>query len=263
MTGEHKPVTDTELHAFADGLSEEQDRARIEAWLAETPEDAERVADWSRQNAEIRSLFAGHARHLPGDVDRITGFSRTTGPGNRLLKLLAGSIAAIAIFAAGAVTGRLVPLPFEPVQQLQAVAETLPREAQSAFLIYASEKRHPVEVGAGEEAHLAKWLGKRLDYPLAIPNLTSLGFQLVGGRLVPVNDKAGALLMYEDGNGQRLTILIGRNDDNHNTSFRYASVGTVETFYWIDDAIGYAVTGEISRDRLRQVAEECYKQLPT
>ncbi len=51
--------------------------------------------------------------------------------------------------------------------------------------------------------HLATWLGKRLDYGLKIPDLSSLGFSLVGGRLVPVNDTAGAMLMYEDvtGNG--------------------------------------------------------------
>jgi anti-sigma factor RsiW len=142
--------------------------------------------------------------------------------------------------------------------------ETLPRQAQSAFLVYASEVRHPVEVGADQEAHLAAWLGKRLNVPdLKVPSLKALGFQLVGGRLLPVNETPGALFMYEDAAGKRLTVLVGRNGQNQTTSFRFANSGSVDTFYWIDGELGYAVTGEISRDVLRQVAELCYKQFPT
>ncbi len=140
------------------------------------------------------------------------------------------------------------------------MAESLPRQAQSAFLIYASEVRHAVEVGPDQQAHLANWLGKRLDHPLNIPDLSSLGFSLVGGRLLPVNGKAGALFMYEDASGQRLTVLLGRNPDNRETSFRIDSSGGVETFYWIDGPIGYAVTGEVPRALLQKVADECYRQ---
>jgi anti-sigma factor RsiW len=140
-------------------------------------------------------------------------------------------------------------------------SDSLPRQAQSAFLVYASEVRHPVEVGADQQAHLATWLGKRLDYGLKIPDLSALGFSLVGGRLIPVNGTAGAMLMYEDGTGQRLTVLLGRNRDNRETSFRIASQGGgLETFYWIDGEIGYAVTGEVPHSLLQKVADECYRQ---
>jgi len=67
-------------------------------------------------------------------------------------------------------------------------------------------------------------------------------------------------LMYEDDAGERITVLIGRNEDNRTTSFRYMSEGAVETFYWIDGAIGYAVTGEVSRARLQAIADDCYRQ---
>jgi anti-sigma factor RsiW len=71
------------------------------------------------------------------------------------------------------------------------------------------------------------------------------------------------MFMYENQGGKRLTVLVGRNENNRTTSFRFASADKVETFYWIDGELGYAVTGEISRDMLRQVAEECYKQFPS
>jgi anti-sigma factor RsiW len=145
-----------------------------------------------------------------------------------------------------------------------AAIDTLPHEARNAYLIYASEVRHPVEVFADQEAHLASWLGKRLSInDLKVPNLQSLGFRLVGGRLLPVADKPGAMFMYENEAGQRITVLVGRNEENRETSFRFAAASGIETFYWIDGALGYAVTGDIPRDLLQRVAEECYRQFPT
>lgn len=55
---------------------------------------------------------------------------------------------------------------------LASLTTDIPAQAKSAYLIYASEVRHPVEVGAGEQQHLATWLGKRLGYPFAIPDLS-------------------------------------------------------------------------------------------
>ena len=41
------------------------------------------------------------------------------------------------------------------------------------------------------------------------------------------------------------------------------NIRQLETFYWIDGELGYAVTGEILRETLREVAEECYRQFPS
>jgi anti-sigma factor RsiW len=152
---------------------------------------------------------------------------------------------------------------YDQPQQIASI-EALPQQAQAAYLVYASEVRHPVEVFSEEEAHLATWLGKRLNIPdLKIPDLSTFGFQLVGGRLLPVDSKPGAFFMYEDAAGKRLSVIVGRNPENRDTSFRFASNDGVETFYWIDGELGYAVSGEISRDQLRQIAEECYRQFPS
>jgi anti-sigma factor RsiW len=170
--------------------------------------------------------------------------------------------ASLMLFLSGAAAGvygdRLLSKPV-PVENT-ATLDSLPRQSKTAFLVYASEKRHPVEVGADQEEHLVTWLGKRLDYKLVAPDLKTLGFSLVGGRLLPVNGEAGAMLMYQDAAGQRLTVLLGKNPENGETSFRFESAGGLETFYWIDGAIGYAITGEVSRAKLQEIAEECYRQ---
>ena len=59
------------------------------------------------------------------------------------------------------------------------------RRAAIAHVVYSPEVRHPVEVGADQEAHLVAWLSKRLGTPLKVPHLGGLGYSLVGGRLLP------------------------------------------------------------------------------
>jgi anti-sigma factor RsiW len=260
MSETNPAVTEADLHAYADGQLPDAERARIETWLAGNPDDASRIAAWQAQNAGIKALFAPHERSRDGDIALVAGKK----PVSLWPRRTAIATAAVIVFAVGALSDRYVPALFEKPELQLAASETLPKQAQTAFLVYASEVRHPVEVFANEEAHLATWLGKRLAIPdLKVPSLQTLGFHLVGGRLLPVDGKPGAMFMYEDQSGQRLTVMVGRNKENRTTSFRFASADNVETFYWIDGELGYAVTGEISRDMLRQVAEECYRQFPS
>lgn len=258
MTQTSPTVTEAELHAYADGQTTDADRVRIEAWLTDHPEELAMVTEWKSQNTTIRAMFEPYAEPRPGDASLLV----RSRPARRSWLRHAGIAASVAaIFTAGALSGRYGPALFEKPERRLASSETLPRQAQNAFLVYASEERHPVEVFANEEAHLAKWLGSRLAIQnLTIPDLKILGFRLVGGRLLPVDGKPGAMFMYEDRNGERLTVIVLRNAENRTTSFRYALTGDLETFYWIDGEIGYAVTGEISRALLRQVADECYRQ---
>ena len=256
---DEKPVTAEELHAYADAQLSAEDVARVEQWLKSHPEDEAQVRQWQAQSRDIQRMFAPFQRALPGDADMLN-----TQPVIRTrlwVKPAALVAAALCLFVAGVVTGQSLPSnnPQQPAMQEASLHD----EASSAFLIYTSEVRHPVEVRADEKDHLVTWLGKRLGHKLAAPDLADLGFSLVGGRLVPVNGKAGALLMYEDATGKRLTIMVGQSEEDAVTSFRFAANGPVETFYWIDDKLSYAVTGEIPRDMLRRVADTCYQQFDT
>ncbi|MFS8045732.1 anti-sigma factor family protein [Rhizobium sp. BR 314] len=262
---EHKPiVTEADLHAFADGLLPPEKHEELEMWLTENPEDAAAITAWRTQNDEIRAMFAPYAVWKDSDTNLISRIRSTPSAQalppqrSRRLMMLAASLT---LFIAGAATGHFGPDLLAPRELQLTSIEALPQQARSAFIVYASDVRHPVEVGADQEAHLATWLGKRMNVAgLKVPSLQKLGFQLVGGRLLPINGTPGALFMYENASGQRLTVLLGRNSGNTTTSFRFASDNAVETFYWIDGNLGYAVTGEISRDMLRQVADECYRQ---
>ncbi len=136
------------------------------------------------------------------------------------------------------------------------------KQAAIAHAVYTPEVRHPVEVAAEQEQHLVNWLSKRLGAPLKVPHLSSLGYELMGGRLLPSDRGPVAQFMYQDKNGQRLTLYV-RTDtgDDHETAFRFAQEGKVGVFYWIDRQLSYAVSGELARDELLRVANAVYQKL--
>lgn len=251
-------VSEADLHAYADGQIGDGDRERVEAWLSANADDAARVRTWQRQNVAFQAMFGGYGESRPDDARLI---SRTAPRRASSLVRYAMAVAAAGlIFVSGIALGRWTPASESPSLQAASLAETLPGQAKSAYLIYASEVRHPVEVGIDQRDHLVTWLGNRLGYPLIAPDLGGSGFELIGGRLVPVSGKPGALFMYEDATGRRITMMLARNDENRSTGFRIANDGDLETFYWIDGPIGYAVTGAISRSELQTVAQETFRQ---
>lgn len=248
--------TEDDLHAYVDGQLTSDQEAQVAAWLEANPEAAEIVAKWQVQNDELRAMFAPYATDEPLDL------LQNPQPRPVWLRHVAMIAGAALIFGLGAISGHYGG-PASAPDTVQT-AQSLPQQAQDAYLIYASEVRHPVEVYAEEHEHLAAWLGKRLESDnLKIPDLQSLGFSLVGGRLVPLDGKPGAMFMYQNQSGERVTIMVRRDKDNKTTSFRSASSGRVETFYWVDGDFGYAVTGEIPRASLQSIANEIYQQLET
>jgi anti-sigma factor RsiW len=168
-----------------------------------------------------------------------------------------------AIFvAAGIAIGLAMPyLRTAPANSAIAITP-LPIRAARAHLVYSPEVRHPVEVEAKDQEHLVKWLSKRLDLPLKVPVLSSEGFELLGGRLLPGNDGPVAQFMYQDPTGKRLTLYVTRpHKGDEVTAFRFAQEGRVSVFYWIDRETGYALSGELDRAQLAKVANLVYRQL--
>jgi anti-sigma factor RsiW len=133
-------------------------------------------------------------------------------------------------------------------------------DAITAYQTYVTERLHPVEVAADQEAHLVQWLSRRVGKPLMAPNLNQNGYRLMGGRLLPAGNQPAAMFMYEDGRGNRLTLYARSGDANGSTAFRFENQDGVLAFSWIDDGLSYVVAGRISREDLLAVAEAIYKQ---
>jgi anti-sigma factor RsiW len=100
------------------------------------------------------------------------------------------------------------------------------RRAALAHAVYTPEVRHPVEVGADQQAHLVAWLSKRLGAQLKPPRLEAQGYALEGGRLLPGQSGPVAQFMYRDAGGARLTLYVSTEQtQNQDTGFRFRAGG--------------------------------------
>jgi anti-sigma factor RsiW len=249
-------ITDEDLVAYADEAVEPARRAMMAAWCAAHPEDQRKVEQWRAQTAALRAaLDPILAQPVPPAITAALG-RRPRGMWG--YSVAAGIALAIGFGAGWYAGGHAWPLGGVAGRTLQAFGN----EGIDAHRVYVSEVRHPVEVGADEEAHLVAWLSKRLDFKIAAPDLTADGLKLLGGRLIPVDGQPGALLMYEGQSGERYSLFIARSDKPRLTSFRYEESGAYGTFYWIDGPGGYALTGPADRIKLLKIAQTVYDQLP-
>jgi anti-sigma factor RsiW len=147
------------------------------------------------------------------------------------------------------------------------------RQAGFAYSVYMPEKRHPVEVAAAEQEHLVQWLSKRVGRPLKIPKLEALGFELVGGRLLPGDGGARAQFMFQNNQSQRITLYLGAmkptsanqnskdSQDTQATQFRFEPNGPVPSFYWAEEGFGYALSGPVDKATLMALADAVYQQI--
>ena len=246
-----KPIEENDLHAYVDGQLDSARRAEVEKYLEVNQEEAERLHVFERQNAMLENLFGPVLNEaVPERLPQVMK------PGRHAVLWRYTAMAASLVCAT--LLGWF--LRGEQVQEIHA--PSLAREAAVAYAVYSPEILHPVEVGAAQEDHLVRWLSKRLGQSLKVPNLSSLGYELVGGRLLPGSKKPAAQFMYQNARGQRLTLYLSTEvTDSRETAFRYARQGKVGVFYWVDGPLGYALSGDTSREQLLNVAEAVYRDL--
>jgi anti-sigma factor RsiW len=249
-------VTEEKLHAYVDDALDADERRAVEAHLAAHPEEAARVRAYIAQNQALHRLFDP----VLDEPHALRVAARPPAFAARFWRNAWGLAATLAL---GIAIGYVARGQFG-----RGAAAALPSIAEQAVLAHAAylpEVRHPVEVAAAEEQHLVAWLSKRLGASLRAPSLAAAGYQLLGGRLLPAAGEAGnapvALLMYENAQGGRLSLLVRREPSNRETAFRFSQSGETGVFYWIDGPFGYALAGNLDKDSLAAVARLVYQQL--
>jgi len=252
------PITDADVNAYADGNLAPDRAAAFDAIIARDAALASRVADIRAQSAALReALDPMLAEPIPSRLLAAAAPPRARSPIARWAASAFGVAVSVVAGLSIGWYGRAALI------ESQGTPISFPRQAALAHALYAADARRPVEVWANEERSLYTWLTRRLGHPVRALDLASVGFSLVGGRLVAGNEQPTALLMYENADKQRLTVQIRWDmPEKGETAFRYAVENGVGVFYWVDDdRCGYAISGNVDRGQLLAIARLAYGQL--
>jgi anti-sigma factor RsiW len=274
-----EPVTEADLHAFLDEEIGAERRAKVAEHLEQKPLDAALVETWRAQNEALRGAFARIAREavpLSLSLSQPLTVRPTTVPINtRRLDLartarqrrvaiasaiafLAGSIAA----ATGAIFVQHVPSLFRAEASIStSVGRRIATRAAAMYRTFANDRTRPVEIAAAQKAELGRWLSERTGLSL-IPDFSSEGLKLVGGRVTPGEFGAAGFLLYEMTTGERIGVFLERAPDDSATESMRATPGDRNTsLYGREKGTYWAIIGSLGDERWKQVAQHLMNQI--
>ena len=250
-----RPITEDDLHGYVDRVLEPEREAEVADYMREHPDVAKRVAAFTGQRDLVRTALATIADEpLPPELN----LSRIIENRARRPSVVRWAMAAMLLLSIGGLGGWAVRGALE-VSPGGLVA--LAQEATASYNVYAPDRVRPVEVRASDSAQLVQWVSDRLHRPVKVPDLTTSGYRLMGGRLVATDHGPAAMFMYDDDQGSRIVVLtrtMSRADQN--APMTSQSHGDIRGFAWADDGVGYSLVGHAAPESLRPIANEVRRQ---
>jgi len=250
----NRPITEEDLHAYVDRVLEPERRAEVGAYLDSHPDVAERVGAFTNQREFLRAALAPIAEEpLPPELN----LSRIIQNRRRRMSPTWWAIAAILLLCVGGIGGWTMRGSMEASPSgLVALAQ----EAADSYNVYASDHVRPVEVRATDGSQLVQWVSDRLHRAVTVPDLTTSGYRLMGGRLVATSHGPAAMFMYDDDHGSRLVVLTRPMSTDQNAPMIPQSRDDVAGFTWADGGMGYSLVGQTAAESLRPIANEVRRQ---
>ena len=241
------PIGDDDLQAWTDCRLPQDRHAAVKAYLAAHPDVADRLDAYVAQQTRLTEALRPKLEEpLPARlrVDSLLARRRSRMAGHRAM---AASLLLVA--GLGAATGWIGRGWTENGGELGVATAN----AIAAYETFSAEVRHPVEVRADEGSHLVKWISNRLQRPISPPDLSPLGWRLMGGRVLPTAHSPAAQFMYDDDHGTRLTVYVQPMGID-GEEFRYFQRGNIRTVVWAERRLALVVTGKVPRDDMMAVA---------
>jgi anti-sigma factor RsiW len=261
-----RPITEEDFQAYVDRALDDRRQAEVEEYLAAHPDAAQRVAAYATQREALRAALAPIAQEPVPDrlnLARLVearqhrhAHSWLSGPGAGPWRNIAAAVALVLVGGAGgwSMHGMAGKAPMNPENMLT-------QEAMDNYRVYAADAVRPVEMHAGEQEQLLRWVSNRLDRKVAVPDLSASGYRFMGGRLVATAHGPGAMFFYDDSSGNRIAMLVRpmkQDGDAPMTEHQKEDVGGVT---WCKNGMGYSLVADASAQALHPLADEARRQL--
>jgi anti-sigma factor RsiW len=248
-----RPISEDDLHAYVDQALDPSRMAEVAAYLEQHADVAERVEGYARQRDALRAALAPLAEApIPPELDLRRMAAGRRRPSMPWLQAAAAALLLTVGGAGGWMLHGMVPN--------RGGIVSLAQEAADNYAVYAADGVHPVEFTADDRAELVSLASRRLNRPVAVPELSALGFTFMGGRVLATEHGPAVMFMYDNGNGTRLLLLSRAMAADKDAPIALHRLGTVAECAWADNGIGFSLAGHAGKDTLHPLADEIRKQ---
>ncbi len=258
--GNDNLVSEAELQAYVDGQLAGDGRVRIESYLAAHPAQTERLESYRKQNIGLHALFDARdgdddLADLPPDIAKLAGqldrkFRRRRLTDGRLPRLVAGFSLLFAAGLGGWLTNDQFSRHNDPLAAFN-------RQAAAAHAQAADLKTAGLGEVDADGRRVITWLSEAPEgAALQLPDLGDVGFRLIADRVLPLSGgDAAAQLIYEDDNGQRITLYLRAGQNAVKSTFAFRREGEVSQFFWQEGRFAFSLIGMMAQERLLEIAE--------
>jgi anti-sigma factor RsiW len=112
------------------------------------------------------------------------------------------------------------------------------------------EANHLTDVQSSDQLGVKLWLGDRLGVAPPVPDLTSEGFNLIGGRLDYVLGKPVAAIVYR-GNGRLISLFVAQGAQVERSA-RVETMQGVNVELWSEKGLNLCAVGDASAEELEE-----------
>ncbi len=237
-----------DLHAFLDGQLDPRQEAQVLARLETDPDLRARMRAMAEQDLLVK-IAAAEGGLPAGNISPVS---------NRLLQGLrrharwqraSRVAAAVGLFILGWGARDASD------QWLQTKLPGYAREALANHEVFAEARPASVEASSNSPAELRRLLASQLGTAMEPPQLQSVGLRLIGARRTITDDGPGSQLIYEDGQGHRITLLVAPSEDEPDAeTLAVTEAQGYVVGFWRGAHFGYALIGREPEIQVLQVA---------
>lgn len=254
MSSPERPIGEDDLQLWIDGRLNYPRREQVEAYLANHPDIMTKIIKIQSISHSLRENLQFKLKEpIPARL-RISHISAARG--RRHWQQAMRLAAACSFLLLGGGGGWLL----HGLNSGSTPMNIATSNAQLAFSTYVVERLHPVEVGADDATHMQKWLSNRLGHALPTPDLSDVGYKLIGGRVLPSVAGPAAMLMYGNAQGERLTLYASPGSPGENRQ-HFISNKTILSVVWRVNGLIYVVTAAATSKQLGVIATDVQKQI--
>ena len=241
---------DSMLVAYVDGELDSEGCAEVERLIASCPRARATVEMYRESTGWLRS--ACNEQVYAADAERLLPTPSPAAAGLRRRWLLAAG-AAVAACGVGFVGGASwAGWPASDMAQFVS-------EVAEYHAVYAREDRHLVEVPADRMDELTQWLGLRLGRRLIVPDLVAEGLRFAGARMLVVDGRPVAQLIYTRPQGRPIGFCLTKLDGKA-APMQLGQRGMQRVAFWQDGRYGFVVVGQADEPTMRAIAADAAAQ---
>ncbi len=271
-------VDDVMLMAYVDGEVDPATAREIEKSIADDAELAARARAMRDSAALARAAFTDvlhepvphrlaaifdkvkFAEPAAGQVIRLTGAMRV----RQIAGMALAASIALAVFGVAGLymTGRLTP----PSGLQFAASDRWLDHVAGFYTVYSGtlvrEERMLIDFASDDIPELEKWFGAKLNRSLQVPDLSSLGYAIQGGRLLVIGGEPAAQFIYNSPQGELVGLVIAFTPDP-DLAAREELRKDVNIVHWRKAGYAYAFVGKLPFAALREIADKAWRELDT